>query len=185
MPGRRARRGGAPRPEAPVLDEKAARLAAFDLLARKSWSGRELTRRLRRRGAPAELAQAVVADLTDRGYVDDQAFARWWAEARARGRRIGSRRLRQELLAKGIPRAMAEAAIAAAFEEVGESERVFEAGRRRLPALLRGQPARAPARLVDYLLRRGYPVAAVRHAVRVLLAERGADLPGIEEDGSA
>ena len=108
MPGRRARRPGEPRPQ-PTLDEKAARLAAFDLLARKSWSGRELTRRLRRRGAPTDVAQAVVADLTTRGYVDDQAFARWWAEARARGRRVGSRRLRQELLAKGIPRECAAA----------------------------------------------------------------------------
>jgi len=177
-----ARRRGNAQP-AVALDEKAARLAAFDLLARKSWSGRELTRRLRRRGASAEIARAVVADLTERGYVDDRAFARWWAEARARGRRVGSHRLRQELLAKGIPREMAEAAIAAAFEEVGEPERALEAGRRRLPGLLRGQPARAPARLADYLLRRGYPAATVRHAVRVLLAERGAALPGIEEDG--
>ncbi|MEX2220873.1 MAG: regulatory protein RecX [Candidatus Rokuibacteriota bacterium] len=156
-------------------------------MARKSWSGRELTRRLRRRGASAEIAQAVVADLTDRGYVDDQAFARWWAEARARGRRVGSRRLRQELFAKGIPREMVEAAIAAAFEEVGETERAQQAGRRRLPALLRGQAARVPARLADYLLRRGYPASAVRHAVRVLLAEHGREhedaLPGTEEDG--
>ena len=43
----------------------------------------------------------------------------------------------------------------------------------------------SPARLADYLLRRGYPAATVRHAVRVLLAERGADLSGIEEDGGA
>ena len=153
-------------------------------MARKSWSGRELARRLRRRGAPTEIAQAVVADLTDRGYVDDRAFARWWAEARARGRRVGSHRLRQELLAKGIPRAMAEAAIAAAFEEVAEAERALEAGRRRLPALLRGgRTARAPARLADYLLRRGYPASAVRHTVRVLLAGRGDDLPAGDEEG--
>ena len=182
MPGRRARRAGAPRPK-PTLDEKAARSAAFDLLARKSWSGRELTRRLRHRGAPAEIAQAVVADLTARGYVDDRAFARWWAEARARGRRVGSRRLRQELYAKGIPREMAEAAITAAFEEVGEAERALEAARRRLPALTRGQRARAPARLADYLLRRGYPAAAVRQAVRTLLADRGDDLPASDEEG--
>jgi regulatory protein len=173
---------GEPRP-APVLDDKAARLAAFDLLARKSWSGRELTRRLRRRGAPAEIARAVVADLVARGYVDDRAFARWWAEARARGRRVGSRRLRQELAAKGIPREMAEAAIAAAFEEVGEADRALQAGRRRLPALRRGPPARVPARLADYLLRRGYPASAVRHVVRTLLAEHDAALPGIEEEG--
>jgi regulatory protein len=182
VPGRRARHAGPPGPK-PTLDEKAARLAAFDLLARKSWSGRELTRRLRRRGAPDEIAQSVVADLTARGYVDDQAFARWWAEARARGRRVGSRRLRQELSAKGIPREMAEAAIAAAFEEVGEAERALEAARRRLPALTRGQRARAPARLADYLLRRGYPAAAVRQAVRALLADRGDDLPASDEEG--
>jgi regulatory protein len=181
--GRRTRRSGEPRPK-PTLSEKAARLAAFELLARKAWSGRDLARRLRRRGAPAEIAQAVVADLAGRGYVDDQAFARWWAEARARGRRIGSRRLQQELAAKGIPREMVEAAIAAAFEEIGESERALEAARRRLPALLRGrQAARASARLADYLLRRGYPAPAVRHAVSTLLAGRGADLPAIEEDG--
>jgi regulatory protein len=179
VPGRRSRRSGAPRPT-PNLDEKAARSAAFDLLARKSWSGRELTRRLRRRGAPADIAQAVVADLTARGYVDDQAFARWWAEARARGRRVGSRRLRQELAAKGIPREMAEAAIAAAFEEVGEADRALEAARRRLPALTRGP--RAAARLADYLLRRGYPASAVRRAVRTLLAGRAGDLPAAEED---
>jgi regulatory protein len=189
VPRRRSRRAAAPRPAPTTLPEshldiKAARLAAFDLLARKSWSGRDLTRRLRRRGASAEVAQAVVADLTGRGYVDDQAFARWWAEARARGRRVGSRRLRQELLAKGIPREMADAAIAAAFEEVGESERALQAGRRRLPALLRRQPARAAARLADYLLRRGYPSSAVRAAVRTLLAERGVEAPDIGEDRS-
>ena len=183
MPGRRTRRSGEPRPK-PTLNEKAARLAAFELLARKSWSGRDLARRLRRRGAPPEVAQSVVADLTSRGYVDDQAFARWWAEARARGRRIGSRRLRQELTAKGIPREMVEAAIAAAFEEIGETERALESARRRLPALLRGrQASRASTRLAEYLLRRGYPAAAVRHAVSTLLADRGVDLPATEEDG--
>jgi regulatory protein len=181
VPGRRARRPGERRPQ-PTLDEKAARLAAFDLLARKSWSGRELTRRLRRRGAPAEIAQAVVADLTTRGYVDDQAFARWWAEARARGRRVGSRRLRQELLAKGIPREMTDAAIAAAFEEVGEADRALEAARRRLPGLLRGKGERAATRLADYLLRRGYPAQAVRRAVRTLLTDRAGDLPAADED---
>jgi regulatory protein len=182
VPGRRTRRPGEPRPK-PTLDEKAARLAAFDLLARQSWSGRELARRLRRRGASADIAQAVVAELTTRGYVDDQAFARWWAEARARGRRVGSHRLRQELLAKGIPRQMVEAAIAAAFEEVGEADRALEAARRRLPALLRASGARAGARLADYLLRRGYPASAVRQAVRTLLSDRAGDLTAEEDDG--
>ena len=150
------------------MDAKAAKLAAFDLLARKAWSARDLTVRLKRRGAPDGIARAVVAELESRGYVDDVSFARFWADSRARGRRVGSRRLRQELLQKGIARDVAAAAVAAAFEEVHEALRCLEAGRRRLPALLRTGPERAAARLRDYLVRRGYPLSEVMRTVAAL-----------------
>src|SRR5262245_25753666 len=95
---RRARRskplGGGARRE---LDAKAARAAAVDLLARKAWTRRELTRRLERRGAPPDIAAAVVDELAKRGYLDDEALALGWAEARARARKVGSVRLKQEL----------------------------------------------------------------------------------------
>ena len=167
-----------PRGERPVLDEKAARLAAVDLLARKAWGTRELAQRLRRRGASAEVAQAVVADLQSRGYLDDAAFARQWAETRAGSRRVGSVRLRQELAAKGIPRELAAAAIEAAFEESPELDRALDAGRRRLPALRRASPDRIPAKLAQYLLRRGYPPSIARRAVKQLMdVDPGAPSP--------
>ena len=171
MPPRGRRPAGGPR-ERRELDAKAAKLAAFDLLARKAWSARELTSRLKRRGAPDEIAHAVVAELCSRGYVDDAAFARFWAESRARARRVGSRRLRQELLQKGIPRDVAAAAVAAAFEEAPEADRCLEAGRRRLPALLRAGRDRAAPRLRDYLVRRGYPPAVVMRTVAALTGTR-------------
>src|SRR5262245_63010451 len=115
MPPRRRARARTRR-DPPALDEKGAKLAAFDLLARRALSTRELTRRLGRRGAPPDVARAVVADLTARGYLDDEAFARWWAQARAEGRHVGSRRLRQELATKGISRDLAACAVEAAFE---------------------------------------------------------------------
>ena len=167
--GRRTARGPRERRE---LDAKAAKLAAFELLARKAWSARELISRLKRRGAPDEIARAVVTELTTRGYVDDASFARFWAESRARGRRIGSRRLRQELLQKGIPRDLAAAAVAAAFEEAPEAERCLEAGRRRVPALLRRDGGRAAPRLRDFLLRRGYPPSQVMRTVAALTGAR-------------
>src|SRR5262249_61855603 len=125
---------------------KAARLAAFGFVAARGGGGGDRPPRLKRRGAPEEIARAVVTELAARGYVDDAAFARFWAESRARGRRIGSRRLRQELLQKGVPRALAAAAVAAAFEEQGEAQRWLEARRRRRPAPLRagGAPAAPP-----------------------------------------
>ena len=170
MPSR-GRRARAPR-QRRDLDAKAAKLAAFELLAMKAWSARELIGRLRRRGAPAEIARAVVDELQTRGYVDDQAFARFWAETRARGRQVGSRRLRQELGQKGIPRAVVGPAIEAAFVEVAEAERCLEAGRRRLPALLRAARERAAPRLRDYLLRRGYPPSMVMRTVSTLTGAR-------------
>jgi len=177
MPPRVRRPGRGPRKRR-ELDAKAAKLAAFDLLARKAWSARELTGRLKRRGAPDEIARAVVAELASRGYVDDASFARSWAESRARGRRVGSRRLRQELLQKGIPRDVAAAAVAAAFEEAPEAVRCLEAGRRRLPALLRAGLPRAAPRLRDYLVRRGYPLAEVMRTVAALTGTRpDADAP--------
>ena len=164
-PGRRSRGAVG---ERPTLDAKAARRAAVDLLARKAWSRRELTRRLERRGAPTDVAAEVVAELAARGYLDDEGFARWWAQARGQGRRVGSMRLRQELLAKGISR---ELAVAAAFAETPELARALDAGRRRLAALSRASRGRVPARLADYLLRRGYPPSVAARVVRTLLTD--------------
>ena len=62
--------------------------------------------------------------------------------------------------------------MAAAFEEAPEAERCLEAGRRRLPALLRRDGARAAPRLRDYLLRRGYPPSQVMRTVAALTGAR-------------
>ncbi len=52
-----------PTRSAPSLDARTARLVAADLLVRRAWTTRDLAARLRRRGAPADVADEVVADL--------------------------------------------------------------------------------------------------------------------------
>jgi regulatory protein len=153
------------------LDRRRAHAAALDLLARKPWTRRDLARRLRRRGAPVDVAEAVVADLEARGYVDDRAFAATWAEGRARDRAVGRERLREELLARGVARPLAEAAIARAFQDTDELTRARVAAARRLTALRRVPPERAARRLHDYLRRRGYPGDVVRQVLRALRAD--------------
>jgi regulatory protein len=145
-----------------------ARRVAYALLARKAWSRAELTARLHRRGAPQGVARQVVAELELQGYLDDTAFARQWAQARAARERLGSRRISEELRLKGIPRQLVEVAVRDAFSETPEEAQAVEAARRRLPALARRNPARAPAKLLEYLLRRGYPAGVARSVVRRL-----------------
>lgn len=160
-----AARRGLPRR---VLDAGQARAAALELLARKPWTRRDLVRRLRRRGAPPEVAEAVVADLEGRGYVDDRTFAATWAEIRARERGLGRERLRQELLAHGVAAPLVAAALEHAFAEVDEPTRARAVAVRRLGTLRRQAPAQAVRRLHDYLRRRGYPGDVVRQVLRVV-----------------
>jgi len=188
MAGRRRSRDGAappPRRERRVLDAKAARLAAGDLLSRRDWTMAELTRRLVRRGAPPEVAAAVVDDLAGRGYIDDAAFARHFVETRvARG--YGAARLAADLRARGVAPALITAALAD-LDGGAQLERVRALARRRLETLTATAPARsalasrrsaAPdrtaGRLRDYLLRRGFPVPVVLRVVRELTG-RAAD----------
>lgn len=157
-------------PRAKRLDAEQARKVAYDLLSRRGWSRAELSARLRRRGAPEAVAWQVVAELERLGYVDDRAFSRQWALARATRQRLGSRRIGEELRLKGIPRSLTEAAIREAFTETPEEAQALEAARHRLRALSRGSPVRVPAKLLGYLLRRGYPAEVARSVVRQLCA---------------
>ncbi len=86
---------------------------AGDLLSRRAWTRADLAARLRRRGAPADVATEVVDDLVARGYVDDAAFARHWVTARA-ARGYGAGRLRLELRARGIAAPVSRRCAAAA-----------------------------------------------------------------------
>ena len=181
-----------------VLDAHAARLAAADLLSRRPWTRADLTARLRRRGAPADVTTDVVADLASRGHVDDGAFARDWVAIRtARG--YGAARLRMELRARGVAAALIDAALADLGTD-GVEDRAREVARRRLPALQRleakrassgrpegasfgraerasfgrpgsassGRADRIAARLRDYLMRRGYSGGIAARVAREL-----------------
>jgi regulatory protein len=150
-----------------VLDLKSTRLAAGDLLSRRAWTGAELMARLRRRGAPADVAAAVTEDLIARGYLDDGAFARHWVTTRA-ARGYGAARLRAELQVRGVARPLIDAALGA-LDRGDQLEEARRLARRRLPALRRAAPDKAAARLRDHLLRRGFPGGVVAQVVREAL----------------
>jgi len=155
------------------LDHRRARLVAADLLSRRAWTRADLTRRLRRRGAPDDVAVDVVTDLVARGHVDDAAFALQWVSTRA-ARGYGAGRLRAELSVRGVDASV----IGAALAELDSGDalgRARAAAARRLSAIRADDPRRVAARLRDHLLRRGYPGGLVARVVRESLGARAAD----------
>lgn len=110
----------------------------------------------------------VVAALRRYGYVDDEEFARRYAERRAASGKSGARRLRLELRARGIDdRDTIDRAVDEAFERTPEADAIEALIAKRL----KGRPLSGPddlRRLRDFLLRRGFEPETVYERLRAL-----------------
>lgn len=140
-----------------------ARESALTLLSFRARTAVELRRRLARKDLPEEVVEECVAELVQKGLVDDSAFAELFARDRVRLRPRGRRRIVQELRAKGVEAETAEAAVGEVMEreEVTELELAREAAARWSPRA--GEdPLRARRRLHGFLARRGFGGETVR-----------------------
>lgn len=148
-----------------------AREAGLRFLAHRARSRRELETRLRKRGFPAAIVRELADEFTERGYLDDGAFARSFVSDRLRLRPRGRRALEAELRARGIADTTARAALDQAFGEEGATEEAIahtlaEGWLRRQPAAARKQllsrdrtpeRERVLRRYRSFMARRGIP----------------------------
>jgi regulatory protein len=140
---------------------------ALGLLAVRPRSRRELERRLLGARFEAGEVEDVLIRLELVGLVDDEAFARQFAEHRFGSRKEGSRAVMQGLRAAGIASSLAEAVGKDAPGD--DEERAADLARSRV-SRLSGVPAeKAFARLSSLLMRRGYGPEIARSAARKAL----------------
>lgn len=140
-----------------------AKQSSLSLLSYRPRTARELQRRLVRKDFPEDLAASTVEDLRARGLVDDAAFAESFVRDRVRLKPRGRRRIVQELRAKGVDPATAEAAISEVMEgeDTSETELARAAAARWSPRP--GEdPRGARRRLYGFLARRGFGGEAIR-----------------------
>lgn len=148
-------------------DPKSCHERALGLLAVRPRSRRELERRLLAARFEPNEVEDVLARLERVGLVDDEAFARQYAEQRFGARKEGSRSVEQGLRAAGI--APAVAAIAAEGASDDDEDRAAELARSRASRLSGVAPQKAFARLSSLLMRRGYSPEIARSAARKAL----------------
>ena len=169
MPGRRAPRARREPPDAAAGLELALRF--LGTRPRTRW---ELERRLRAAGAGQEVLHAVLRRLAELGYLDDDAFARYWAEQRDRHAPRGRRLVEAELRHRGVPREVIERLRSEPAErrpeEAALPQTEQERARIALVNHLRGRPLpddpRALQRIAMFLMRRGFDSETVRGVLR-------------------
>ena len=146
-----------------VLDNPlAVRRAAMDLLARRDHGRVELTRKLRKRGAPEELIEAALQRLAEEGLLSEARYLENFIAYRARAG-CGPQRIREELGQRGLARSDIDQALRESaidwFEQLRETWQRKFAGQ--LPA-----DARECAQQGRFLAYRGYSMEMIGRLLR-------------------
>jgi regulatory protein len=145
--------------------ESVARKILLDALTGAARSRRQLRDRLAKRGVPHEVAERLLDRFTEVGLVDDEAFARSWAESRQRGRGLARRAIAHELRLKGVDDETARTVLDD-LDPAQEEQAARALVRKKLPSLRDVDRTTATRRLAGMLARKGYPAGLAFAVVR-------------------
>ncbi len=161
MPFSRAKKKSAP------LDEPGLYDFAVKALGRRMRTVAELKRLMRSRVESGEPGEAqgeskidrVIARLKEQRYLNDTSYATSYARLRQENQSFGKRRVRQDLVQKGVHAEVIAKTLDAAYEEVNEEElarRHLERKRVRKPA-----NDKEAARVMRMLVRAGFSTGVI------------------------
>ena len=141
------------------------RAAALRFLKIRPRSVKELEVKLKDKGfAASEIAEAVEYCKQSR-LLDDRAFTVAWVQYRL-ARPFGFQRIIRELKEKGVEESIIAQAIGRAKEEFSEEEAARALAQRRAERLTGIDPVKRKKRVLDFLIRRGFPMEAAYKAIK-------------------
>ncbi len=149
--------------EDPELRLQHARDLAWKALNRRERTVAEMARLLAAKRVEPSAIDAVVGELREQGYLDDESYARRFAEDRRRLDDWGAERIERKLMSLGVDRDLVAAAVGEQDHE-GELGAALELLARRFP-----QPPetlRDRDRALGMLVRKGYGLELAHDALR-------------------
>lgn len=148
---------------------------AYRLLSFRARSEAEIRKRLQRKGYEEEVVTQVTTRLRDIGFLNDEAFAQSWVDARGKTR--GRRALAFELRQKGVANEVARQTLDERKDEDAEQEAAKSAAVKKVGLRPADRSREAQAKLSAFLQRRGF----AWNVIRPVLAELYGALPEEEE----
>jgi len=140
-----------------------ARDVAWKALNRRERTVAELGRHLAAKRVEPSAIEAVLAELTEQGYLDDAGYAQRFAEDRRRLDAWGADRIERKLLSLGVDREIV-AGVVGEQDHAAEMQAALEILARRFP-----QPPQTPRerdRALGVLVRKGYELELAYDALR-------------------
>ncbi len=135
---------------------------ALRFLGHRPRSRAEMEQYLRRKRVPEEVMSDVLARLEEAGYLDDEAFARFWVENRQRFRPRSQRALHYELHQKGVDRHIVESVV----DEQDDEAAAWQAVEGRLTRWSALGPDELRRKVAGMLARRGFSYETINHTFR-------------------
>jgi regulatory protein len=150
-----------------MAEEKNGMAVALDILSRRDQSEKELRGKLRTREISDEQIDAVLARLKELRYLDDRRLAESLATAALTSGRGYGLKLALDLSRRGIPREIADETLSRLTGEFDQRELVRDLLLRKFPNFSATvADNREKARVMNYLLRRGFSYSAVFDALK-------------------
>jgi regulatory protein len=126
------------------------RARALEWLMNRPHSEREFRDYLYKKKVEPEQIDSLVAEFTDKSYLDNAKFAAWFTELQAR-RGKSNRAIRAELFKKGIDRVLVDETLTAAAGDEAERLKATLEKKRKM-----GRYKNDPQKLMQYLVAQGF-----------------------------
>ncbi len=151
---------------ATAQQDNQTRQAALNLLDYRARARQELVRRLRRKDLPEESIQRVIAELVEKGLIDDQQFAREMVDSLRRRKNLSKSAIANKLRQAGIDREVAETVISEELDDYDERSHAEQAAAKQMKKLANIEPTTRRRRLYGYLQRRGFSPDLIRDVLQ-------------------
>lgn len=110
-----------------------------------------------KKGVSPSITQRVYERLCEKGYIDDEKFARYWVENRSLAKGASKRKLQAELRAKGLEIGVIEKYLAVSERnDEHELQKIITKKRRRYPD---------DQKFMQYLARQGFSFEVIKQAL--------------------
>lgn len=138
--------------------------AAVRFLGPRPRSVAEIKRHLRTKRFDDESQDKAIDQLRAQRYIDDEAFARYWVEQRAKFRPKGTRAIVSELMQKGVARETIDVVLGEA-DPAAETKRAREAIRRPMTRWLSMDDNERKRKIHQYLVTRGFSYDVIEEVI--------------------